>query len=181
MFPIVDSETFVEFAMYISQRIGPIRYFRILDEKARPDTVLFVKFFTDQDNVKLFDYIFESPRETIVVEYPKMLVYMRSTRSTRPKWCRLVKPRGENKNKEQSEERLTEKSRPLDAAASEKSEGIAVAAESTGGETQVSGTDSAIGQPHGALGPGATPKRGNCVKPIPRPPRRIVTYHSSSY
>ncbi|RNA14389.1 hypothetical protein BpHYR1_039568 [Brachionus plicatilis] len=50
MFPIVDAETFVEFATYIYQRIGPIRYFRILDEKARPDTVVFVKFYADQDH-----------------------------------------------------------------------------------------------------------------------------------
>ncbi|RNA10262.1 hypothetical protein BpHYR1_010275 [Brachionus plicatilis] len=61
MFPIVDEETFVEFATYISQRIGPIRYFRILDEKDRPDTVAFVKFYADQDHVKLFDYVFNAP------------------------------------------------------------------------------------------------------------------------
>ncbi|RNA19041.1 hypothetical protein BpHYR1_028228, partial [Brachionus plicatilis] len=65
---------------------------------------------------------------------------------------------------EPSEEKRTEKSRPVDAAASEEYEGIAVAAGPTGGEIQVSGTDSAIGQPKRALGPGATPKRrGNCV------------------
>ncbi|RNA31573.1 hypothetical protein BpHYR1_018066 [Brachionus plicatilis] len=59
-----------------------------------------------------------------------------------------------DKTEEQSEERWTENpSRPLDAAASEESEGITFAAEPTGGETQRSGTDSAIGQPYRTLGP----------------------------
>ncbi|RNA12257.1 hypothetical protein BpHYR1_000115, partial [Brachionus plicatilis] len=167
MFPIVDEETFVEFPTYIYQRIGPVRYFRILDEKERPDTVAFVKFYADQDHVKLFDYVFNAPRftfegkehklqvrlnvdisrETIEVEYPNMLVYMRPTRSTRPKWCRLVKPREADKTEEPSEQKRTDKSRPVDAVASEEYEGIAVAAGPTGGETQISGTDSAIGQP----------------------------------
>ncbi|RNA12382.1 hypothetical protein BpHYR1_013223, partial [Brachionus plicatilis] len=34
-------ECHVEFATYVYQRIGPIRYFRILDGKERPDTVAF--------------------------------------------------------------------------------------------------------------------------------------------
>ncbi|RNA19394.1 hypothetical protein BpHYR1_049092 [Brachionus plicatilis] len=148
MFPIVDEETFVEFATYIYQRIGPIR---ILDEKERPDTVAFVKFYADQDHVKLFDYVFNAPRFTFegkehkiqgddggrVPEYvgsheahPKHPTKMVSARQTT--WS------GQNRR--------------------------AVGAGPTGGETQVSGTDSAIGQPKRALGPGATPKkRGNCV------------------
>ncbi|RMZ94437.1 hypothetical protein BpHYR1_026599 [Brachionus plicatilis] len=95
----------------------------------------------DQDHVRLFDYIFNLPRFTFEGKEHKLQIRLNVDISRETMVVESPNIWTENP------------SQPLDAAASEESEGITVAAEPTGGETQGSGTDSAIGQPYGALGP----------------------------
>ncbi|CAF0765001.1 unnamed protein product [Brachionus calyciflorus] len=98
MFPMVCQETFVEFAAYLYRVIGPIQYFRIMEENERPNSVVFVKFYNDHLHVELFDFIYASPdfqfenewhriqvrvnpdrsRLDMHVDFPNMFVYVRS-------------------------------------------------------------------------------------------------------
>ncbi|CAF1035385.1 unnamed protein product [Brachionus calyciflorus] len=90
MFPIVHPETFVEFAAHLYRVIGPIQYFRIMEENERPNTPglpvrnewhrLQVRVNADRSRIEMN------------VDFPNMFVYVRSRdpRNLVPLWSRLV-------------------------------------------------------------------------------------------
>ena len=112
MFPIVHPETFVEYAAHLYRVIGPIQYFRIMEENERPNTVVFIKFYNNHHHIDLFDFVYASPdfqfenewhrlqvrvnadrsRIEMNVDFPNMFVYVRSRdpRNLVPLWSRLV-------------------------------------------------------------------------------------------
>ncbi|CAF1096352.1 unnamed protein product [Brachionus calyciflorus] len=110
MFPIVHPETFVEFVAYLYRVIGPIQYFRIMEEIERPNTVVFIKFYNNHHHIDLFDFVYASPdienewhrlqvrvnavrsRIEMNVDFQNMFVYVRSrdSRNLVPLWSQLV-------------------------------------------------------------------------------------------
>ncbi|CAF1084445.1 unnamed protein product [Brachionus calyciflorus] len=113
MVPIVNQPDYVQVGMEFYRIIGPIRYFRVIVEFRRADTVIFVKFYEDQNHVDLMDHIIRQPfmwfggerhhiqvklnadnsHLSMDVDYPNMLVYMKPKIGVIPIWYQLVSVR----------------------------------------------------------------------------------------
>lgn len=112
MFPKFDVEENVKCAQFLYRQIGPIQYFRVMEETVRPETVVFIKFYDDRDSIRCHDFISEYPvysvggqdyklqvklnlerkAARVYVDYPTLWVHMRShnVRDSVPVWSRHI-------------------------------------------------------------------------------------------